>query len=356
MPDSATLLTQFQPKEFKVLKSAPQVCSARFSPCGKLLAASSHDGTIRRWNSENDELAELPALTGHHGWVQEVVFAPTGGLMFSIDTWGALIAWEYAAGGDKPRWTVPAAHNGWIHSLAVSTDGSLLATSGLDRVIRVWSAADGTKMHEFAAQPDSVQTVAFHPSGALVSGDMKGIVRQWDLASGQCTREFNAGVLYKEDRLQEVGGVRTLVADSSGAWLAVGGMKPANGATIQGIPCVLLFDWASGELKQTLEFGGANDVYATDLRFHPAGFVMVATCGGPGAGKLIFRVPSEPKAFFETTAMPNCHSLSVHPGGRRLAIACTNAGSNGNGRNLDANGQYADNHSPIYLLDMPAPA
>ena len=144
--------------------------------------------------------------------------------MFSADTWGALSAWDYATATDKPKWSLPAAHNGWIHSLAVNADGSLLATSGLDRAIRVWSSADGAMKHELLAQPDSVQTVMFHPTGALVTGDMKGIVRQWDLASGKCMREINAALLYKEDRLQEVGGVRSLATDSIGAWLAVTGI------------------------------------------------------------------------------------------------------------------------------------
>lgn len=357
MPDAATLLTQFQPKESKVLKPNRQVCSVRYSPCGKLLAAGGFDSLIRRWNTESEELAELPSLAGHHGWVQEIAFSPAGGLMYSADSWGELKAWAYAESTDQPRWSVPNAHNGWIHGLAVSADGSLLATCGLDRVVRTWSAADGAKRQEFPAQPDSIQCVAFHPDGkSVLCGDLKGIIRQWDLATGQCARQFNAGVLFKEDRLQETGGVRCLPVSADGTMLACGGTKPANGGNVQGVPCLLVFDWASGDLKHTLDLGTANDVYVTDIRFHTAGFLMITTSGGPGAGKLIFRVPSEPKAFFETTAMPNCHALAVHPSGRRLAVAGTNGGSNGNGRNLDANGQYPDNFSPIYILDLPAVA
>ena len=52
--------------------------------------------------------------------------------------------------------------------------------------------------------------------------------------------------------------------------------------------------------------------------------------------------------------MPNCHSLAVHPGGRRLAVVATNGGSNGNGR-ASIRASTPGNWSPLHLWDLPGP-
>ena len=51
--------------------------------------------------------------------------------------------------------------------------------------------------------------------------------------------------------------------------------------------------------------------------------------------------------------LTNPQSLSWHPGGQRLAVVTTSAGSNGNGRPLDKSGNYKTNQSPIQIFRMP---
>lgn len=353
--DAATLLAQFEPKPVTTCTAARQLCSARFSPCGRFLVAGGYDGLVRRWDATADDLRELTSLSGHNGWVQEVAFAPAGDVMFTADSWGQLRCWPYAEDNSQPRWTVPAAHDGWIRAVAVGPDGALVATCGSDRAVRVWSAADGAKKLEWADHGEDVLSAAFHPGGAaIVSGDLKGAVRQWDLAGGTCTRTFDAAALFKYDRLQDVGGARCLAFNADGSLLAVAGTKPANGGSVQGIPSVLLFDWASGEPRGDLDLGQVGDVYVFDLRFHAAGFLMAVTNGNSGTGKLVFRRPEDATAFYETASMANIQSLALHPNGRRLAVVATNTGSNGNGRNLNEAGEYPGNFSPIHLLDLPA--
>lgn len=360
--DLKALKDQFTPKQkpLKVLDNKREFSVARFSPCGKFLFAAGFDGHVHRWDSSNDDFNEItPALGGHNGWVQDVAFDATAPAVFSVDTWGRLTRWDYAALGEQPqpKWSVETAHDGWITSVAVSPDGQLVATCGLDRAVRIWSAADGSKKHDFPNQPDDLLKVAFHPDGkSLVSGDLKGIVKQWDTASGQRTRQFDAGVLYKLDRLQDVGGARCLSFNADGSLLFVAGTKPVNGGNVQGIPTVLAFDWTNGSLKHTLELGQAGDVYVTDLRWHAAGFVMAAISGNPGSGKLVFRRLDDKEPFVLLTQIANCHSLSLHPNGTRLAIAGTNGGSNGNGKVLDKDGTYRGNWSPIHVLELPPQA
>ena len=54
--------------------------------------------------------------------------------------------------------------------------------------------------------------------------------------------------------------------------------------------------------------------------------------------------------------LTNPHSLLWHPGGQRLAVVTTSAGSNGNGRPLDKDGNYKTNQSPIQVFCLPGEA
>lgn len=350
--DPKKLAEQYKPKEVKQIKPDRQMCMIRYSPCGKVLAAACQDGSIRRWDVTTDQFPELPRLPGHGGWVQAIAFHADAKRLFSVDSWGGLRAWPYADNDAKPLWVNDKAHDGWIRALALSPDGKLLATCGIDQLVRVFSADDGKKLHEFPGHNLDVFAVAFHPNGkSIVSGDLQGIVKQWDLATGKATREFDAKILYMLSRLQDTGGVRLLAFDKTGSLLACAGSQIKGGGTVQGVPTVLFFDMQTGKVKHTAKLGTDNDCFVHDLSFHPDGFVMAVTSGLPGIGKLFFFVPGVDQPFF-TSSLPNCHSLSLHPNGQRLVVSSTNGGSNGNGRNIGKGTEYPGNFSPLHILDM----
>jgi WD40 repeat protein len=343
-----------QPRQVRTINADRQLTRVRFSPCGQFLVAAGYDAAVRRWAVADAGLTPLPSLAGHHGWVQAVAFHPDRRRLFTADSWGEIRVWTYAEREARASRVIASAHDGWIHDLAISHDGRLVATCGMDRVVRVWSADNGRKVHELTGHEADVLSVAFHPrNGSLVSGDLFGNVLQWDASTGRRTRRLDASALYKLSRLQDVGGVRCLAFDRAGATLACAGTRPSVGANVQGVPTTLLFDWTTGQLRHTLAVGSGGDGFVCDLAFHADGYVLAVTSGNPGTGRLLFHRPGEAEPFFNCTRMPNCHSLGVHPDGRRLVVAATNGGSNGNGRPL-RNGEYAGNFSPLHLWELPA--
>lgn len=349
--DPKALLAKYQPKAAKPIPLDQQLCRVRFSPDGKTLAAGSFEAAVRRWDATATPFADLPPLRGHDGWAQCVEFHPDGKRLFSADSWGRLACWPFAENDAKPLWTVKDAHDGWVHALAASPDGKWVATGGRDKTIRLTSPEDGNKGQVFAAGED-VLALAFHPDGkSLVSGDLKGVVRQWDLATGKVVRELDAKVMFLRDRIQDVGGVRCFRFAPDGGTLFAGGTQPKTGGFVQGIPVVLAFDWAAGKGKEVYKGAGDNEGYVYEVAWHPGGFLMAVTSGQPGQGKLFFLQPGDAQPFF-TQAIPNPHSLALHPNGKRLVVSATNANSAGNGRPAGKDKEYPGNNSPLHVFDM----
>lgn len=340
--------TKITAKETKTVKLDRQVTMVRHSPCGKFLMAGGFESVIYRWDATKD-MATLPELKGHGGWVECIAFGPDKRSLFSADSWGQLRCWDYTAKEPKTLWQIKEAHDGWIRNLAVSPDGKQVATCGSDLKVRLWSAADGKKVHEIS-QPDDLFSVAFHPDGkSFLVGDLKGIVRQYQANSGKLERTLNASVLYKEHRLQDVGGARCLRFNPKGNLLACAGTTPKNGGNVQGVPTVLVFDWATGKVAHTIKIGSTSDVYVYDLHLRDDGVMLGVTSGNPGVGKFFIQKLGEAKPSLLNTKMTNCHSMSLHPDGKQLVIAATNRGSNGNGRRLNKDKEYVGNYSPLHI-------
>ena len=384
MSDTKPAAAFIPPKELKAFQNDRQLCITRFSPCGNFLVAGAMEGTVRRWrvvekpkaavdveipdapkkkpapkNAKKApeespvELVLLPHLTGFNGWVQNIAFHPKDKTLFVADTWGKLIATDYEGDAPKPRWEIAAAHDGWIRRLAISADGQHLATCGRDQFVRVWTTA-GKLVAEHRAE-EEVFAVTFAPAGKVIAfGDAKGRVKTWDFSSKKLVREFDAAVFYKLSRLQDVTGLRVLTFIDGGKSLLVGGCEPAGGGFLEGAPVLVQFDTATGKPHTEWRFGAAKDGFVLDTAWHPGGYLMAVTSGQPGSGKIIFLRPGEKEPFFTSAALANCHSIALHPDGKRFAVVAMNKSSNGNGRPKTADGSYPGNTSPVHLFEIPA--
>jgi WD40 repeat protein len=277
--------------------------------------------------------------------------------LFTADSWGQLACWPYSEAAPEPIWKLPEAHPGWIRAVAVHPDGQTVATGGNDTAVRLWSSKDGKLLCQLP-HPHRVFSLCYHPDGkSLVSGDFKGVIRHWELAGCREVRRMSASILYADEaetkgRIQQCGGARHLQFDQQGKRLVCAGQKEPGGGFATGTPCVLVYDWHTGQQIREMPMGGTQDGFAYDARFHPEGFVMATSCAFPGKGHVWFWHPEDDAAFFSSKKLPNGRSLSLHPDGRRLALL-TSQSRNGNGRSLK-DGVYEGGSAEIRLVEFPA--
>jgi WD40 repeat protein/DNA-binding SARP family transcriptional activator len=81
--------------------------------------------------------------------------------------------------------TVWPAHGDWVHAVAPSTDGRLVATGGRDGAVRVWNVRNGRRVWNVRAHPGAwALGVSLSPDGRRLAttGD-DGIVAVWELAT-----------------------------------------------------------------------------------------------------------------------------------------------------------------------------
>ena len=186
---------------------------------------------------------------------------------------GQLIWWPAAAEKPAPIRRVQA-HRGWVRALAFSPDGSMVASCGNDRMVRLWSFADGSPILELPGHELPVYRVLFNPNGrTLISADLSGRVIEWDFRPGKEARRIDAGKLSKNNAAGQgvvYGGVRDLALSADGKFLACGGLiEASNPLGAISNPAVIVFDWQTG--KETKLLRPKENVLGliSGLRFHP---------------------------------------------------------------------------------------
>jgi WD40 repeat protein len=199
-----------------------------------------------------------------------------------------------------------------------------LASGGNDGRVCLWNVADGKLVREMSGHVRNVYCVAFHTDGkSLLSGDLMGVLKQWDVATGAEQRTFDAAPLhtYEGGQMVDFGGIRGLAVSPDGKFLAAGGLyKATNPLGAVHEPLVLLFNWETGKLEKQQITDGIPGGVLWRLRWLADGSLMGLSSGSSG-GILLFWKPDADKDYFRFGLPHLARDMDLAPDGLTVATA-----------------------------------
>jgi WD40 repeat protein/tRNA A-37 threonylcarbamoyl transferase component Bud32 len=153
----------------------------QFSRDGKTLAAATRAVGCWAFELSSDRVLAHTSIAKEEVWGMSL--APERHLLATSGADRLVRLWEPATG--RQRFAM-AGHTEPLWSLDFAPDGKLLATGGHDRTIRLWDVAAGRQVALLQGHTGQIWHVAFSPDGTmLASGDTDRTVRVWDVA-GRC--------------------------------------------------------------------------------------------------------------------------------------------------------------------------
>ena len=153
---------------------------------GRLVAATPN-GTVHVCDLRNGR--DVETSLAHSGLLRAICLHPDGRSLVTGTADGEVQVWDPRTG---QRLGKPLPHNGEVKALAVSSDGTKLLVGCWDRWAHLWDLGTRTKLKGFVHQ-DPVSTVAFSPDGTLLAtGGVGKVVRIWN-ASGMFEQRFQLG-------------------------------------------------------------------------------------------------------------------------------------------------------------------
>lgn len=175
----------WEPKESlgraRTLSGANTIYCIAWSPNNPILLASgSSSGTIRIWDTANNQVTMT--LRGHSAAVCNVVWSPDGVLLASGSEDHTIRLWDARTGNLV---SVLEGHTDAVTGVSFSYDGRLLASKSRDGTVHIWRTDTWETVAKIAnsASDGMFAGLAFHPttSQLAIVGDGDMVVDVWEL-------------------------------------------------------------------------------------------------------------------------------------------------------------------------------
>lgn len=150
-----------------------------FSPNGKLIVSGHHDGTICLWDVKKTK--KVRRFTGHTTWVTQLAFAPGGKSLASASDDGSVRIWDFPSG--KNRCELRGNWKTTSYLAFLGNNKELISFHDPDGqgTLRRWSLAAQREISNWKPlTAAAVVAVAVSPDGSrIATGDDYGNIRIW---------------------------------------------------------------------------------------------------------------------------------------------------------------------------------
>jgi len=154
------------------------IIQVAFSPDDTMLAAATLQGSIYLWRTADGVLVDV--LHGSDSEVVGLAFSPDGATLIYGDRDGRV----YFGDTSRGQTNIVSTHNG-LTSLALSADGTLLATAGSNGIVQIWEITEQSLVKQMQFHGENVNSVAFSPDGGrIAAGSEDGSIRIWFISPG----------------------------------------------------------------------------------------------------------------------------------------------------------------------------
>ncbi|KAL5034357.1 hypothetical protein BDV3_003933 [Batrachochytrium dendrobatidis] len=167
---------------------------------GITVASGSLDGSVRVWKMGSKGLDAQLA----HVFTPDMEYSQPFALQHAPTTTRSDESDAFVANGssksDTNRSTQPAIidrESAWIHSVAISANGSTLISGSQDASVRIWDMKQGVQVRKLTGHLSPISYVAISSDGqmAISGGGVYENIKVWDIKSGECLQHIPGRVM-----------------------------------------------------------------------------------------------------------------------------------------------------------------
>jgi len=182
--------------EQSIENHADKVFGVSFTPDGKFLLSCGFDKTAKMWDLEKKE--SVLTFPDHQAGVNGVVAKGDGKLGFSVGDDNQLRAFNLTGEAAGKQVRAAAAGGKGVFKIVQDPKQPILVTCSADQTVRLWNTESGAAVKTLSGHTDWIYAIAVSPDGTMVaSGAWNGEVKVWKIPDGTIVKEFNGSPGYK---------------------------------------------------------------------------------------------------------------------------------------------------------------